>query len=43
MKALRFSSNVHKKKLETIEKQHEHLQQELELAKHNAKEDEYKF
>jgi hypothetical protein len=37
VKALRFSPYAHKKELESAKKWHEHQQQELELAKHNAK------
>jgi 26S proteasome regulatory subunit N3 len=43
VKALRFPPDAHKKELESSEKRRERQQQELELAKHIAEEDDDEF
>jgi 26S proteasome regulatory subunit N3 len=43
VKALRFPPDAHKKELESAEKRRERQQQELELAKHIAEEDDDEF
>jgi len=43
VKALRFPRDAHKKDLESSEKRQERQQQELELAKHIAEEDDDGF